>query len=76
MKDKVSLSIKLRTQLSDEQGQDLIEYALLAALIAFGSTATMTFRSAAASAVAKSRAQSVQASTRPIMPPVALFERL
>ena len=42
MKDKVSLSIKLRTQLSDEQGQDLIEYALLAALIAFGSTATMT----------------------------------
>ena len=42
MKDKVLLSIKLRTQLSDEQGQDLIEYALMAALIAFGSTATMT----------------------------------
>ena len=43
MKDKLlMLSIKLRTLLSDEQGQDLIEYALVVALIAFGATAAMT----------------------------------
>jgi pilus assembly protein Flp/PilA len=36
------LSIKLRTLLSDEQGQDLIEYALLVALVAFGATAGMS----------------------------------
>jgi pilus assembly protein Flp/PilA len=42
MKDKLlMLSIKLRTLLSDEQGQDLIEYALVVALIAFGATAAM-----------------------------------
>lgn len=38
----LKLSIKLRTMLSDEQGQDLIEYALVVALIAFGATAAMT----------------------------------
>jgi pilus assembly protein Flp/PilA len=43
MKDKLlMLSIKLRTILSDEQGQDLIEYALLVALVAFGATAGMS----------------------------------
>lgn len=42
MKDKLlMLSIKLRTLLSEEQGQDLIEYALVVALIAFGATAAM-----------------------------------
>jgi len=43
MKDKMlMLAIKLRTLLSDEQGQDLIEYALVVALIAFGATAAMS----------------------------------
>jgi pilus assembly protein Flp/PilA len=43
MKDKLlMLSIKLRMLLSDEQGQDLIEYALVVALIAFGATAAMS----------------------------------
>jgi pilus assembly protein Flp/PilA len=43
MKDKLlMLSIKLRTMLSEEQGQDLIEYALVVALIAFGATAAMS----------------------------------
>lgn len=41
------LSIKLRTLLSDEQGQDLIEYALLVALVAFGATAGMSSLAAA-----------------------------
>jgi pilus assembly protein Flp/PilA len=35
------LSIKLRTLLSDEQGQDLVEYALVVALIAFGAITAM-----------------------------------
>ncbi|HUY82414.1 MAG TPA: Flp family type IVb pilin [Acidobacteriaceae bacterium] len=43
MKDTIlMLNIKLRTLLSDEQGQDLIEYALLVALVAFGATAGMS----------------------------------
>jgi len=47
MNDKLlKLSIKLRTLLSDEQGQDLIEYALVVALIAFGATAAMSTLSA------------------------------
>jgi pilus assembly protein Flp/PilA len=42
MNDKLlMLSIKLRTLLSDEQGQDLIEYALVVALIAFGAVTAM-----------------------------------
>jgi pilus assembly protein Flp/PilA len=42
MNDKLlMLSIKLRTLLSNEEGQDLIEYALVVALIAFGATAAM-----------------------------------
>jgi pilus assembly protein Flp/PilA len=42
MKDKLlMLSIKLRTLLSNEEGQDLIEYALVAALIAFGAVAAL-----------------------------------
>lgn len=42
MNDKLlMLSIKLKTLLSDEQGQDLIEYALVVALIAFGAVAGM-----------------------------------
>ena len=48
MKDKLlMLSIKLRTLLSDEQGQDLIEYALIVALVAFGATAGMSSLAAA-----------------------------
>jgi pilus assembly protein Flp/PilA len=35
------LSNKLRLLLSSEEGQDLIEYALTIALIAFGATAAM-----------------------------------
>jgi pilus assembly protein Flp/PilA len=43
MKDTLLLlSIKLRTLLSNEEGQDLIEYALVVALIAFGAVAAMT----------------------------------
>lgn len=43
MNDKLlMLSIKLKTLLSDEQGQDLIEYALVVALIAFGAVAGMS----------------------------------
>lgn len=49
MKDKLlMLSIKLRTKfdsvreaLNDENGQDLVEYALVVALIAFGAVAAM-----------------------------------
>jgi pilus assembly protein Flp/PilA len=42
MKDKLlMLSIKFRTLLSDEQGQDLIEYALVVAMIALGATSAM-----------------------------------
>jgi pilus assembly protein Flp/PilA len=37
----LKLSIKLQTLLSNEEGQDLIEYALVVALIAFGATAAM-----------------------------------
>ncbi|MGC2163722.1 MAG: Flp family type IVb pilin [Silvibacterium sp.] len=47
MNDKLlMLSIKLRTLLSNEEGQDLIEYALVVALIAFGATAAMKTLSA------------------------------
>lgn len=38
----LKLSIKLKTLLSNEEGQDLIEYALVVALIAFGATAAMS----------------------------------
>ena len=42
MKDKLlKLSVKLQI-LKDENGQDLIEYALLVALIAFAATAGMS----------------------------------
>jgi pilus assembly protein Flp/PilA len=42
MKDKfLMLSVKLQTMLSNEEGQDLIEYALVVALIALGATAGM-----------------------------------
>jgi pilus assembly protein Flp/PilA len=42
MKDTLlMLAIKLRTRLSNEEGQDLIEYALVVALIAFGAVASM-----------------------------------
>ena len=36
------MSIKLQNLLSNEEGQDLIEYALVVALIAFGATAAMS----------------------------------
>jgi pilus assembly protein Flp/PilA len=36
------LHIKLQNLLSNEEGQDLIEYALVVALIAFGATAAMS----------------------------------
>jgi pilus assembly protein Flp/PilA len=51
MKDKLlQLSVKLQVLLMDEDGQDLIEYALVVALIAFGATAGM---SAVASSINK-----------------------
>lgn len=47
MKDTLlTLAIKLRTRLSNEEGQDLIEYALVVALIAFGAVASMQILSA------------------------------
>jgi pilus assembly protein Flp/PilA len=42
MKDRfLKLSVKLQTLLMNEEGQDLIEYALVVALIAFAATAGM-----------------------------------
>ena len=42
MKDTLlMLSIRLRALLNKEEGQDLIEYALVAALIAFGAVTAM-----------------------------------
>lgn len=42
MNDKLLiLSIKLRMLLSNEEGQDLIEYALVVSLIAFGAVAAI-----------------------------------
>jgi pilus assembly protein Flp/PilA len=43
MKDRfLMLSIKMQYLLSREEGQDLIEYALVVALIAFAATAGMS----------------------------------
>jgi len=43
MKDKfLMLSVKVQTMFWNEQGQDLIEYALVVALIALGATAGMS----------------------------------
>ena len=43
MQDKLlTLSIKLQTLLSDEAGQDMIEYALLVALVALAATAGLS----------------------------------
>lgn len=43
MKEKLMLRyIQLRNLVSDEQGQDLIEYALVVALIALAATVGMT----------------------------------
>ena len=43
MKDKLlKLSVKIQTLMMNEEGQDLIEYALVVALIAFAATAGMT----------------------------------
>jgi pilus assembly protein Flp/PilA len=43
MKDTLlKLSIKMQTLLASEEGQDLIEYALVVSLIAFAATAGMT----------------------------------
>ena len=42
MKDQLwKLSIKIQSILNREEGQDLIEYALVVALIAFAATAAM-----------------------------------
>jgi len=42
MKDQLwKLSIKIQNFLSEDEGQDLIEYALVVALIAFAATAGM-----------------------------------
>jgi pilus assembly protein Flp/PilA len=42
MKDQLwKLSIRMQNLLSREEGQDLIEYALVVALIAFAATSTM-----------------------------------
>lgn len=35
------LMMKLQTFLSEEEGQDLVEYALVVALVAFGSTSAL-----------------------------------
>ncbi len=43
MKNKLmNLSVKMQTLLMSEEGQDLIEYALVVALIAFSATAGMS----------------------------------
>jgi len=43
MKDQLLLlSVKLQNFINREEGQDLIEYALVVALIAFGAIAGMT----------------------------------
>jgi pilus assembly protein Flp/PilA len=43
MKEKLmKLSVKMQTALLSEEGQDLIEYALVVALIAFAATAGMS----------------------------------
>ena len=43
MKNKLmKLSVKMQTALMSEEGQDLIEYALVVALIAFAATAGMS----------------------------------
>ena len=44
-------SIKLQNLLSSEEGQDLIEYALVVALIAFGAIAAMSALSTKVSTV-------------------------
>lgn len=42
MKNKfLALCVKIQTKLQSEEGQDLIEYALVVALIAFAATAGM-----------------------------------
>jgi pilus assembly protein Flp/PilA len=42
MNDRLlKLSVKMQTLLMQEEGQDLIEYALVVALIAFAAVATM-----------------------------------
>ena len=42
MKNRILLvTIKLQNLLASEEGQDLIEYALVVALVAFGATAAM-----------------------------------
>ena len=42
MNDRLlKLSVKMQTLLMPEEGQDLIEYALVVALIAFAAVATM-----------------------------------
>jgi pilus assembly protein Flp/PilA len=42
MKDQfLKLSVKIQNLLSNEEGQDLIEYALVVALVAFAATAGM-----------------------------------
>ncbi len=50
MKDTIlKLYAKFQNQLSSEEGQDLVEYALLVALIALGATAAMNSLSTAIS---------------------------
>ena len=41
MRKLLKQSVRVQTLLADEQGQDLIEYALVVALIAFAATAGM-----------------------------------
>ena len=42
----LKLSIKVKAMLSDDRGQDLVEYALVVAIIALGATAAMSTLSA------------------------------
>ena len=47
----LKLSIKVKTMLSDDRGQDLVEYALVVAIIALGATAAMQTQSSDINAV-------------------------
>jgi pilus assembly protein Flp/PilA len=47
----LKLSIKVKAMLSDDRGQDLVEYALVVAIIALGATAAMSTLSSDINAV-------------------------
>ena len=64
LNDKLlKLSIKVKTMLSDDRGQDLVEYALVVAIIALGATAAMTTLSSDINAVFKNIASKLTSAT-------------